>query len=708
MRFFSFLLLLLTSFTGFAQTEISGTIQNSKGETIPGVNVWIKDTYDGASTNAEGVFSFKTTPSDSLVLMLSAIGFQPREMLLAETKNLSITLKTQVNELNAVAITAGTIEVSDKANSVVMKPLDIYTTAGSMGDITGALATLPGTATVGNDGRLFVRGGDASEVGIFFDGLRVGNAYGTTANNVPTRNRFSPVLFKGTFFSTGGYSAEFGDALSSVLSLETIDRPARNQSDFSFMSVGATASSTFVGEKQSVTAEGAYINLAPYQSVVKQYFDWEKAPRSLDGQVIYRHDLGKEGIIKGFLMGSRSEMALWQSPVSSEDRGILMDIQNDFGFANVSYELPLKNKWLLEGGSSLSLNSDKIDLDTARYNTSQDLLHIKQKATHYFSSSFKLRMGAEVFLSEYTEKDLDLDAEQGFTDRRSSVWTEAEWYLNERWTVRGGLRGSHFEESNSARLEPRFAAAYKVYDKGSLSFAAGSFSQAQSERNRTQEPGISYASADHLQMSFQHGGSERTFRAEVYYKDYDGLALAEGAALTTNGSGYAQGFDLFYRERKLIRNADFWITYSFVDSKRQFNNFQSQVRPSFAPEHNFSAVVKYWIGSLKSQVGATFMWNSGMPFDNPNLAGEMESTAPDFASLSLNWSYLYRQNLIIHASVSNVNGRDNIFGYRYSDEMNPEGVFDRDPIRQSAPFFAFIGIFWTLSSDKTANQLNNL
>jgi outer membrane receptor for ferrienterochelin and colicin len=174
------------------------------------------------------------------------------------------------------------------------------------------------------------------------------------------------------------------------------------------------------------------------------------------------------------------------------------------------------------------------------------------------------------------------------------------------------------------------------------------------------------------------------------------------------GSGHAQGFDIFYRERSLIKNADFWITYTFVDSKRRFGSFQTEVQPNFAPTHNFSAVVKYWIGDLKSQVGATFAWNSGMPYDSPNKPGEMESTAPEFASLSLNWSYLHRQNLIFHASVSNVTGRDNIFGYQYAAEPDNQGFYQRNPIRQTAPFFAFIGVFWTISSDKSANQLNNL
>ena len=104
-----------------------------------------------------------------------------------------------------------------------MKPLDIVTTASAAGDFLGALQTLPGTSAVAEDERLFVRGGEAEETQIFIDGIRVFTPYTPTANNIPTRGRYSPFLFKGITFSTGGYSAEYGQALSSLLLLNTID-----------------------------------------------------------------------------------------------------------------------------------------------------------------------------------------------------------------------------------------------------------------------------------------------------------------------------------------------------------------------------------------------------------------------------------------------------------------------------------------------------
>ena len=125
-----------------------------------------------------------------------------------------------------------------------MKPLDIVTIAGSAGNIIAALQTLPGTQNVGEDGRLFVRGGEANETQTFVDGIRVAQPYCSSTNNLPTRGRFSPFLFSGISFSTGGYSAEYGEALSSVLLLNTQDEPDQNKTEIALMTVGLAVGNT--------------------------------------------------------------------------------------------------------------------------------------------------------------------------------------------------------------------------------------------------------------------------------------------------------------------------------------------------------------------------------------------------------------------------------------------------------------------------------
>ncbi|MGB3466990.1 MAG: carboxypeptidase-like regulatory domain-containing protein, partial [Cyclobacteriaceae bacterium] len=216
------LIALIFSQQAFSQIQISGQVTDLKKEGLVGSNVYIKDSYDGASTDVEGKFSFRTTESGAVTLVVSSMGYEETELAVnldTLVAPVTVRLKEAFQQLQAVTITAGSFNGADESRQVVMKPLDIATTAGATADIAGALNTLPGTQKVGETGRLFVRGGEGRETLTFIDGMQVLNSYSPAAPNTPSRNRFSPFMFKGTTFSTGAYSAEYGQALSSALVL---------------------------------------------------------------------------------------------------------------------------------------------------------------------------------------------------------------------------------------------------------------------------------------------------------------------------------------------------------------------------------------------------------------------------------------------------------------------------------------------------------
>lgn len=293
------LLFLLFSALVFSQTTIYGKVIDTKNNPISGANIYIEGTYDGATSNAKGEFSFETTEKGSKILMISFLSYEtlklPFEVEKFNTK--IIKLKESINTLDAVIITAGTFEAGDKSKNTVLKPLDIVTTAGSNADIVAALQTLPGTQTVGESGRLFVRGGESDETQTYVDGIRVAQPYGASTQNLPVRGRFSPFLFSGISFSTGGYSAEYGEALSSVLLLNTTDLATENKTDISLMTVGLGLANTQKWKKSSLTFNSAYIDLAPYQVAIPQNVDWNKAFQSLSGEIVYRDEM-ERGLFK--------------------------------------------------------------------------------------------------------------------------------------------------------------------------------------------------------------------------------------------------------------------------------------------------------------------------------------------------------------------------------------------------------------------------
>lgn len=715
-RIILYLFFFLSPFLAFGQTQISGRVFDEQGEPLPGVNVFIKNSYDGATSLGDGRFEFLTSVEGEQVLVFRLMGFHQTEVNLVlggDSQRIPDQfLREAITDMNAVTISAGAMEASDEKKSVILRPLDIVTTPSAMGDIVGAFQTLPGTSTVGNDGRLFVRGGDASEVGIYIDGLRVGNAYGTTAGNVPTRTRFNPNLFKGTFFSTGGYSAEYGQALSSTLALNTKDLSLRSQGDVSLMSVGGGYAHTLANEKQSLTASVNYFDLKPYQGLIKQDFEFKRAPWGRDAELALQKKFSKGGIWKVLARTEAGGMKLReQGPGETLAQSI--DLRNRYSFIQSNWRKSFESGWTIFGGAALSVNSDQLNVDSVDMNRRNFLFHSKFSAIHDFSDRLSVNSGVEYFVHRYQETLSPSDQSRNFDDRQLFVYSEWDYYLSKNWVLRSGLRGGKSNLSNETWLDPRMSLALRVTDESQVSVAAGRFSQLPVDNLRILNNELENSNSNHLILNYLLQKEGMTFRAETFYKSYEGLILFEGYPQfplnpRNGGKGKAQGVDIFFRDRKSLKNTDYWVTYSFVDSKRQFDQFQTEVQPGFAPKHNFSMVIKHFVTDLKSQLGASFSWNDGFPYTDPNFPGEMNRKTKSFQNLSVSWSYLPRQNLIIHGAVSNVFGAENVFGYEYARQPNTDGQFESRAIGQTAPRFLFLGIFLTLSKDKSANQLNNL
>ncbi|TXE14697.1 TonB-dependent receptor [Algoriphagus aquimarinus] len=716
-RLLLFITFILLQTQAFAQATIQGKVLDEKGLPLPGANILIKGSYDGATSEEDGSYQFETDVKGSQVLVFKFVGFKTQELAITLDHNSleirQVKLVEEITEMNSVTISAGAMEASDEKKAVVLRPLDIVTTSGAMGDIVGALQTLPGTSTVGNDGRLFVRGGDASEVGIYIDGLRVGNAYGSSTSNVPTRTRFNPNIFKGTFFSTGGYSAEYGQALSSALSLNTKDHSLRTQGDLSIMSVGGGYAHTLANDTQSISLTGNYFDLKPYQKLIKQDFDWERAPYGWDVELSAQQKLKKGGLVKVLARTEAGGMKLWQVQPGEDGRGMFVNLHNKYSYAQSNWRNSYDNGWSLFGGISVSSNKDDLIIDTTPIERKNLLSHAKFTGIKDFSDRISMKVGAEYFIHNYSEQLKTENQQRSFEEGEAYFFTEWDWYLSKKLVLRGGLRAGNSQLADQSWIDPRVSLAYQVSVFGQVSIASGQFHQLPIENFRVIDPTIGNSKAKHLILNYLYQKEGVMFRAETFYKSYDDLIRFEGTPtyptlLRNAGSGYARGIDFFLRDRQNIKNTDYWISYSFVDSKRSYNQYDTEVQPDFAPKHNFSLVVKHFIPALNSQLGTTFSFNDGYTFTDPNESGEMNSKTKSYQSLSLSWSYLPKPNLIIHFAVQNVLGRENVFGYSYARQPNGQGVFESLPTGQPAPRFLFLGIFLTLSKDKTANNLNNL
>lgn len=701
------------------QTTISGLITDTKNNPIVGVNIYLEGTYDGASSDEKGKFSFETSETGTQNLVVSMISYDTYMQAgdVSYLKDLSIQLQEAINQLTGVTLTAGSFQAGDNSKVSVLKPLDIVTTAGAAGDFVAALQTLPGTTTVNEDGRLFVRGGEAGETQVFIDGLRVFQPFNATANNIPTRGRFSPFLFKGITFSTGGYSAEYGQALSSVLLLNTIDVPDQEKTEVQVMSVGGGVGHTEIWGDQSLSVNTSYINLAPYQLLIPndRGARWNKPYESIAGEAVFRSKTDKS-MFKFYTGFNHANLDIEQEDINFEEF-VRFGLKNNNLYANSSYKHFLENEWTLTAGASLSSDKNDIKFLTNDIETQETAAHLKLKLKKNFSNRFQLNFGAEHFISDYKETFI---AEDGFTfdsnymDNLTGAFTEADIFFSNSFAMKLGARAEYSSVLKDFTISPRVSVAYKSSPKGQFSLAYGDFYQNPLTEYLKYDQSLETEKTSHYIFNYQYTGDGKTFRAEAYYKDYDNLTKYDtqraqfDSEFNNLGSGYASGLDLFWRDNKSIKNLDYWASYSYLDTERDYRNFEERATPNFAPKHNLSLVTKYFITDWRSQVGFSYNFGSGRPYDNPNTSEFLAEKTKSYNNLSVNWAYLISQQKILYLSISNVAGFKNVNGYQYADTPNTNGIFDRRTIRPTADAFFFVGFFWTISDNKNDNQLDNL
>ncbi|SHI30082.1 TonB-dependent receptor [Algibacter luteus] len=717
MKTLTFILLALLSIQISAQTTINGTVLNSKNEPIEGANIYLQGTYDGSTSGAGGTFSFKTSETGTQNLVVSFLSYETYTMIgdVSFMQDLTIKLLDDVNMLDAVVLSAGTFAAGDNSKVNVLKPLDVVTTASALGDFVGALQTLPGTTTVAEDGRLFVRGGDANETQIFIDGIRVFTPYSPTTNNAPTRGRYSPFLFDGVTFSTGGYSAEYGQALSSVLLLNTVDEPDQEKTDIGIMSVGATLGNTQKWEKSSVSVNASYINLAPYNAIFKNRNDWIKPFETVSGEAVFRRKTNA-GLIKLYSAFDATGFELTQEDIN-EPEGAYIKLKNNNVYINGSYDGVLSPTWSIFGGVSFTHAKNNLNVIESQINDRENSLHTKLKFKNRISNRFKLYFGAEYFATNFDERYQDESIEATnyrYNNNIAATYAEADIFLSKKLAFKTGLRGEYSAIFKDFKIAPRLSLAYKTSGKSQLSLAYGEFYQNPSSEVLKFNQDLNSEQTSHYIFNYQYNADRKLFRAEAYYKTYNNLVKydSEFANFDSNysngGSGFARGVDFFWRDSKSLKNFDYWLSYSFLDTERDYKNYLTKAQPDFANTHNLSIVGKYWVDKWRSQLGFSFAHASGRTYTNPNNPGFLNAKTKAFNSLSVNWAYLISPQKILYASVNNVLGFKNINGYQYANTPDVNGNFNRRALQPATDQFFFVGFFWTISEDKKSNQLDNL
>ncbi|MBC7873218.1 MAG: TonB-dependent receptor [Ferruginibacter sp.] len=727
------------------QVTVKGVIKDNKAKPVAGVSISIKDSYDGGTSDSTGTYSFKTVEKGEQILVTSSIGYKPIEQkikLEGSVLIVDVTLKEEISELTAVVLSAGTFEASDrKRAAAVLDPIDIVTTASANGDITGALKTLPGAQQVGESEGLYVRGGTAAETKTFIDGTLVNNFFYSSVPNIAQFGRFSPFIFKGTVFSTGGYSALYGQALSSALILESIDLPEQSSASIGLTVLSANAGYQHLAKdkKSSWGMDYGYTDLSLAFAVIKQKQDFSKVPTYHTINANFRFKTSKTGILKYFGYFSSNKLAFTTGSIDSLGYLDKFAIGNKNFYHNLAWKENLGKGWKINTGISFTNNKDDIS-SAMQTQAKQDVIlgnlefkkfHIDTKGNYFNAKAVlekKLKgLSAVRFGTEYNytnDKSIytAFDGQQ-YPDTTeghiNALFAETDIYATNALAVKAGLRFEYSSMLDKSNIAPRFSVAYKLGKGSQASLAYGIFYQDPERRYLPSPNALTFMKATHYIAQYQKVVNQQSFRAEIFYKKYHHLVKTgqvnfRESAISNKGFGDAKGFEFFWRDKKTIKDFDYWISYSYLDTKRDFLNFPFAITPNFAAHHTASLVAKKFVQKWKTNLNASYNYASGRPYynigyDGANYKFNDRGIIPDYHNVSFSVNYLpfigKKNSKVFDVYVFQVSNIFNIkqtYGYNYS-----YNGARKEAIVPTSRIFVFIGAFISFGVDRSDEVINN-
>ena len=245
-KYILFLLLLGISLSLVAQhkVRIYGYVYDENKRGLELVNVALENGRFGTSTNLQGYYDFKVEIKDSSTLLFSQVGYKTERRTIHSNQSsieLSFVLKRtskQLSEVNVIGqkIQTSTLDMMD-ASKVKLLP-------NAAGGIESMLMTFAGVSSSNElSSQYNVRGGNFDENMVYVNGIELYRPLLVRSGQQEGLSFINPDMVRNVSFSSGGFDAQYGDKMSSVLDIQ-YKRPEKFESTVSASFLGATA---FVG-----------------------------------------------------------------------------------------------------------------------------------------------------------------------------------------------------------------------------------------------------------------------------------------------------------------------------------------------------------------------------------------------------------------------------------------------------------------------------
>lgn len=650
------LLLIFTSLSVFAQKgDIRGFVYDKdNGEPIMFCNVIVEGLSIGTATDVNGFFNISDVQAGNQTLLVTYIGYDTlrQNVTLKEKQILNQKLEISSSSVQIETVTVSAdrqemkSEVKVSVTKVTPKDIKIIPSIGGEPDLAQYLQILPGVVFTGDQGgQLYIRGGSPIQNKVLLDGMIVYNPF----HSIGLFSVFDTDIMRNADIYTGGFGAQYGGRISSIMDITTRDGNKNRLS-------GKVATSTF-GSKLMLegplfkkggnssfimSAKTSYLDRS--SKALYTYIDTAGLPYSytdLYGKISFTGNSGSKWSVFGYN---------YRDKVSYRD---VSDLGwNSGGIGSNFILVPSGNSTIIEG--TFAYSSYLIRLEEALLNPRQSGVNGFNLGLNFtsFQNENEIQYGLEIL---GYQTDFDFTNATGIQIEQKENSTELSGFI--RYKVKKGKfifdPGVRIYKYNSlkATFEPRLGAKFLASDRLRLKLATGVYSQNLVSTNSDQDVvNLFYGflsapdnlpdefkgeevvnglqTANHLIIGTEYDISNKIdFNIEGYIKDFTQLTNINKNKLTASDpefiveDGLAKGVDfvLKYNDPKIY----LWLVYSLGHISR--NGEEISYNPHFDRRHNINLVSTYRFGVDKSwSFDARWNLGSGFPFTQtqgfyPNL-----------------------------------------------------------------------------------------
>ena len=702
---------------------VTGTVRDLAGRPLAGADAFLLETLEGASVDSAGVFRFPTAARGSATLVVQHTGYLEvrRVVALPPANPIPITLQLAPVSLEAITVEAGTYRLGNLPD-VTLDELEVVFSPGAAADPFRAIQTFPGLQSVGEGAGLFVRGGDLSETRVLLDGATVLSPFRLDTDRTVSFGRFDPFQLRGIRFSAGGFGAEYGDALSAVADLESVDRPAESELGVT-AAIGALSAGLHLDLSETaglrVTATRTDTELLMRMTGRRDEFD--EVPSSSDlsggGQWLYRDG----GSLKAFALlqtdrvGVRIDDPGYSGIYRSDGRADLLALSGleDLRGFGLSWGLATSGSrkdedfgaLRLERGDRLTQARAKVEVPLGRGASVAAGTELEHR-TADLRGSIPVRSHDNAPGASTTVFSAD---EPGV---RAGAFGELELQPSNALRFLLGLRTDRSTFTGRVTAAPRLSASWRPTAHLALTTAWGAFHQVPDPllyEPTLGDPTLPAMHARHLIAGATWDDGARLIRVEAYRKRYGSLAARTREGITRGGgTGAATGADVFVKEELTLLGLDARLAYSFIRSERTDPDSGESARSPFDVTHTLHIVVNRGFGgwletgvAYRAATGAPFTpirsatFDSGHDLWQPHYGAPMSERLPTYNRLDLSATVLkslWADNLtVFFVSVMNSLDRVNVRDYRYSADYS-----ERIALKTPFPRTIYFGVTTTL------------